>query len=364
MHAIIKSIALFVTAALALNAIAPALAHAAKHLHGDQVNANALVRDAYVALIYRDHNNRERTARGWIAAIGETSFTIRSGGLKSETTIAYAKVLSIVMSTESTVPAKQMNEVNRLYKKKQMRAANTTVMTRGQIVPEKIEKGWYAHAIYTSQGGKGTTTGWITAKDSEYIAIKNSAGFKKWKIAYSDIDTLVLAKDRRAIEEWQNLRQAVQLFSSGNPKSDQRFNLQNAKVRFKAPSFRKTRIVGEVVKMTRDTLLIREGRTFLQVPLPSISNLEVSLGQRRNTGKGLSVGLILSAGLFVAGSQAEYVVDFRRISGMCVSLTAITTLIGVVTKSDKWVEVPPQRLSLSIAPMPEKGLRAALAVNF
>ena len=113
---ITKSIAIFITTALVLNAMAPALAHAAKHLQGDQVNANALVRDAYIAVTYRDGNDRERTAKGWIDAIYETSFTIRSGGLKSKTTIAYAKVLSIVMSETSSVPATQMNEVNRFIR--------------------------------------------------------------------------------------------------------------------------------------------------------------------------------------------------------------------------------------------------------
>ena len=33
-------------------------------------------------------------------------------------------------------------------------------------------------------------------------------------------------------------------------------------------------------------------------------------------------------------------------------------------KSDKWVEVPPQRLNLSLAPTSTKGLRAALTFNF
>ena len=120
-HAITKSIAIFATVALLINAMAPTLAQAAKHLQADQVNATALVRDAYIAITYRDSNDRERSARGWIDAIGETSFTLRSGGLKSKTTIAYAKVLSIIMSDESTVPAKQMNEVNRFIRNRKAR---------------------------------------------------------------------------------------------------------------------------------------------------------------------------------------------------------------------------------------------------
>ena len=129
MHTITKSIAISVTATLVLNAMASMLAHAAKHLQGDQVNANALVRDAYIAVTYRDGNDRERTARGWIDAIGETSFTIRSGGLKSKTTIAYAKVLSIIMSEESSVPATQMNEVNRFIRDEKRRKAELKAKT-------------------------------------------------------------------------------------------------------------------------------------------------------------------------------------------------------------------------------------------
>ena len=197
MHTITKSIAIFVTTALVLNAMAPMLAHAAKHLQGDQVNANALVRDAYVAVTYRDGNDRERTAKGWIDAIGETSFTIRSGGLKNKTTIAYAKVLSVIMSEASSVPATQMNEVNRVIRNKAQAIQRfnqqfPTVMTREQIDLEKIRKGWYAHVVYTPERTKETVTGWIVSKDANRIAIKKQ-NWERW-IAYSDIDTLVVAR--------------------------------------------------------------------------------------------------------------------------------------------------------------------------
>ena len=42
----------------------------------------------------------------------------------------------------------------------------------------------------------------------------------------------------------------------------------------------------------------------------------------------------------------------------------ISTLIAAMIKSDKWVEVPPDRLNLSLAPTSTKGLRAALTFNF
>ena len=122
-------------------------------------------------------------------------------------------------------------------------------------------------------------------------------------------------------------RAAIQWMLKGNYK----VRVQGAKVRFKTPSMSKKWIVGEVVKMTRDTLVIKarpfskgrlsgrstlskvpkssisEGRlsgrsTLSKVPKSSISDFEVSLGQYRNTGTGWKIGL--GIGLFVAGINA------------------------------------------------------------
>lgn len=84
--------AIFITAALVLNAMVPTLAHAATQRHGDQVNANALIQDAYIAITYYDHNTKKRMARGWIDAIGEISFTIRSGNVSAIATHTQQKV--------------------------------------------------------------------------------------------------------------------------------------------------------------------------------------------------------------------------------------------------------------------------------
>ena len=78
--------------------------------------------------------------------------------------------------------------------------------------------------------------------------------------------------------------------------------------------------------MTPDTLVIQRGRKLFSVPRSEISNFEVSLRQRRNTMKGLAVGLALNAFL--------------------------------------WGAVASRRLNLSLAPTSTKGLRAALTFNF
>ena len=362
----IRAIAILVTTALLLNAMAPILAHAATYLQGAEVNANTLVQDAYVQVIYRDRNGQEKTERGWIDAVDETSFTIRSGHWTKKT-ITYAKVLSVIMSEESTT-LKQMNEVNRFIgeRKKEEELKAITIMSDGQIDLSKIRKGWYAHVIYISEGMEETVTGIITEHNSVHIEIRvhEERALGIWKtIAYKDIDTLVISLYAQSIDAWKNAKQVQRYLK----------NKYNTKVRVQASSIWKSQVVGRLVKMTPDTLVISRGGTFFQVPVSSISNFEVNIGQHRNTGKGMAIGLGVGAAIFWAvyarldldypdsteGLALLYVLGY-----ISIPICALSTLIGATIKTDKWVEVPPQRLNLSVAPTSSKGLRAAFTFNF
>ena len=366
-----KLAAVFVTATLLLNAMAPTLTYAATYLQGAQINANTLVQDAYVVVTYYDSKNKQKSEKGWIDAIDETTFRIRSGALFGKKTIAYNKVLSVIMSEEATTRGKQINEVERFIQemeKREVRALETeqaaiqrlnqktvTTMPRGQIDPSEITKGWYAHIVYTSQGA--TRVGRIVGKDSSCIALKYGADTSN--IAYNDIDTLTVAKDMREIERYRETGAKY-----------------NARVRVYAPSIQKGQMVGKLLKMTQDTLVIQKGHHFYQVPVSSISKFDVSLKQYRNTGKGFKIGL--GAGLVIFTVSYAYVKKLEsrnpdNIDGLAVfifgtiaapSAFVISTLTGAITKSDKWVEVSPQRLNLSLAPTSNKGLRAALTFNF
>ena len=208
-----KIVTMVTVLAVLLNAMMPTLVHAATYLQGAEINANTLVRDAYVAVTYYDSKGKQKLEKGWIDAIGETSFTIREGGFRDKKTIAYDKVVSVVMSDESTVPAKQMNEVNRFIRtmKNIQQAIQwqeiVTVMSRGQIDLSKIAKKWYAYVVYTSNGMKETAIGKITDKDADHIVIQNRDRFTtNWKIAYSDIDILAVAKYPRDIEGWKKCK--------------------------------------------------------------------------------------------------------------------------------------------------------------
>ncbi len=359
-----KLAAVFVTATLLLNAVVPTLAYAATYLQGKEVNANTLIQDAYVAVTYYDRKNKQKLEKGWIDAIDETSFTIRSG-LWGKKTIAYDKILSLVMSEEATTIG-QINEINQWFSGsmaekgieteqaaiQRLNQKTVTVMPRGQIDPSEITKGWYAHTIYTSQGATGKATSRIADKDSSRIALKQGAD--TYNIAYNNMDTLVVAKHLREIESYREVGAKY-----------------NARVRVYAPSIQKGQMVGTLIKMMQDTLFIQRGRRFYQVPVSSISTFDVSIKHYRNTGKGLKIGL--AAGTIMAilinvpdwgGGELQGLAELLATAIYVPPLIVIPTLIGAMKKSDNWVEVSPQRLNLSLAPTSGKGLRAALTFNF
>lgn len=377
---IFRSLSIVMVAAILFNAMAPTFAYAATYQRGTEVNADTLIQDAYVVVTYYDSKNKQKSEKGWIDAIDETTFEIRSSALFGKKTIAYEKVLSVIMSDESTTPIKQINEVDRFMKKRVVDQAKqdikqtaiqklnqkpVTVMVRGQIDSSQIPWNWHVHVVYTSKGKKGNATGRIVNKTANDIIILNNQQY--WKIAYNDIDTLRIAKNMRDIERYRELGAKY-----------------NAKVRVHVPSIQKKRMVGELVEMTQDTLVIHSGRTFFQVPSSSISNLEVSIGYKRNTDKGYKIGL--GAGAVIIGctsiythiegkridqrsgdtSNSYYVLGLMSLLGYSAGafVCLLSTLIGATIKSDKWVEVPPDRLKLSIAPTSTKGLRAALTFNF
>ena len=272
-----------------------------------------------------------------------------------------------------------MNEIRfivRAKKKEELKAI--TIMSGEQIDLSKIRKGWYAHVIYTSEGEEETVTGRITRQDSVHIVIRvreeRALKISKTRtlkisktIAYRDIDTLVISQHAQSIEASKNAKQQVQRhFENG----------YYTKVRVQAPSIWKGQVVGTLIKMTPDTLVVQRGGTFFELPVSSISNLEVNIGQR-NTGKGLLTGLGTGLAVLIVSAkharniaEANPEVEFAGLEvalggmAMCGLIFVIFTLIGYKTKSDKWVEVAPQHLNLSIAPTSGKGLRAALTFNF
>ncbi len=135
---IFRSLSIVMVVAILLNAIAPALAHAAKYLQDSEVNSNTLIRDAYVAVTYYDSNGEQKLAKGWINAIDETTFEIRSRALFGKTTIAYDKVVSMIMSAETDNRTQQMREVEQFIREEKKRKIEQAISERTENRPRRI----------------------------------------------------------------------------------------------------------------------------------------------------------------------------------------------------------------------------------
>ena len=78
------------------------------------------------------------------------------------------------------------------------------VMPRRHLDLSKIAKGFYAHVIYTSEGASDTAAGVIRNIDPVGMEITSTATVpEKTHIHYAEIDTIVVAKERPALERWR-----------------------------------------------------------------------------------------------------------------------------------------------------------------
>ena len=175
-----KSVAVFVIATLLINAMAPALVHAATYLQGAEVNADMLVQDAYVVVTYYDSKNKQKLEKGWICAIDETTFEIRSRALFGKKIIAYDRVLSVMMSEESTTPIKQINEVDRFMrdiKKQKARVLETEEAAIQRLNQKTFTTRPFRVRVYVPSIQKGQFDGSVSPQRGDQFYIEPTAVF-------------------------------------------------------------------------------------------------------------------------------------------------------------------------------------------
>lgn len=84
---------------------------------------------------------------------------------------------------------------------------NVTVMSRGEVDPTRLRSGMYAYAAYKAGGIDGTVWGRIVRVEPEGIVIESEATPSKTrKIAFGDVDILVVTEDRLTFESWLDSR--------------------------------------------------------------------------------------------------------------------------------------------------------------
>ena len=178
----------FITIALLINAIAPILVHAATLLQGARVNANTLVPDAYVHVTYSDRSGDQKIVKGWIDAIEDSTFTIRGGGIRTRTIIAYGSVIAVIMSDESTVPVKQMNDVNRFLRQ----APVVTYLHGAWVNANTLVRDTYVQVTYSDRSGEQEVVkGWVGAIEDSTFTIGSGDIRNRTVIAYDNVISLV-----------------------------------------------------------------------------------------------------------------------------------------------------------------------------
>ena len=139
---------------------------------------------------------------------------------------------------------------------------------------------------------------------------------------------------------------------------------ERARVRVEAPMISKRPIIGRFIRLNQHVLVIQSERgREKRMPLPLVENFEVSMKRSRNTAKGMLFGVVLAGAYFFPGVLLDgaQILDLRSASA---AIFLSSTVIGIVTKSDEWMEVSPYRLKPSVAITQNRGLGAALSFEF
>lgn len=156
-------------------------------------NAMVLIASMLVIVLWPGHSvaaQQDPDLEAESAATAETSRTAAAAGESTDDeqtrTEAGAEQLSDQWSSEMGV----------------------VVMTRTDMDTSKIVKGWHAHVVYASERGQETANGQIVSRDTDGIVVR-SGPWERPEIAYSVIETLAVAPDRRTLEKWRRAREAA-----------------------------------------------------------------------------------------------------------------------------------------------------------
>ncbi len=142
------------------------------------------------------------------------------------------------------------------------------------------------------------------------------------------------------------------------------------------------RSVGTFLAWKADSLVVQSNGDTLSVPVNLVTRLDVSLGRKTNTGKGAGTGFLLGAvvgaviglvsyeecvpqGAFscLGPDGPEVAAAAGAIIGGLGGLVA-GALIGSATETDRWQEVPLDRLRVSLGPQRDGRFGLGASVRF
>lgn len=353
-----KMIRLILALAL-LNQMFLSTVQAVTHLENEAVVPESLVLDHFAVVKYRNHKGKLQTARGFIHNIGTDTFHIRNGLWRAD--IAYRDVAMLVMAPKSQEvdqflrqlanhkdDQKDVGVALRLFQKK------TVIQMTGDMINKgELKENRYVVVNYTQEAKPLMTFGRIRGFGGQGLIVK---GDREWRIPYDAVDALTLADDKGNINRFR-----------------EKGAVYDAKVLVTAPALLEKPIWGRLEQIRGDTLVVRQFRNKEQmfVPVSEIQKLEVSTGMRGRTGKGLALGLGISAvimtlGIVSASKDQSDLAGIQVVAAMVFSVPVlgICTLLGALSRTDHWVEVPTDRLDLGLRPLSPLGPKAVFSIRF
>jgi hypothetical protein len=108
-------------------------------------------------------------------------------------------------------------------------------------------------------------------------------------------------------------------------------------------------------------------------PRASVARLDVSAGTKSHAGQGALYGGIVGAGVAALALGSSSLCADLEAGGTCAVVGAaaggvagalLGALIGVVTKSERWEEVPPSRLRVTLTRWDNRRLLLATSIAF
>ena len=347
----------------------PAVEAAIQRLHakavtvmpGKDLDLNKLAPGLYAYAVF-NLNEAKNAAMGRIISCDSDRVVIAAGGGTGwEVAFDDISVLAVSDNPGSI-------ELWRMARREMLEVQKSamTALSGENLDLAKLGIGWLAHVDYRSTGISRSATGVITRIDANHVEIKpgKRPGVRQ-RIRAGNIERIVVIRKRSEMDRWRKAREAMRA-------------LQGPRVRLKAPSVSPEWMIGRFAGSVRDTLEILSERGTERVPRALVKDLEVSMGRHRNTIKGMAIGALAGLGAaFLIYPHDEFGDDRRGEVGvkedadrffyavLVVPLATVCgTLVGARTINEKWVEVSPSRINLSIAPTRNNGLRAALSFNF
>ncbi len=146
------------------------------------------------------------------------------------------------------------------------------------------------------------------------------------------------------------------------------------RVRVTAPDLGIRKQAGRFAALRADTLVVAVADSTMTLPVASMTRLEVSRGQKSRAGQGAGIGLLGGGllGFLISRNCTEGTgfIDTRRACiqistvGGAVVGTLLGLAVGAVIMTDRWQEVPLDRVRVSFGPQRDGRLGVGASVRF